>query len=111
MLWFSQRKRLEDMYNQWMIENKVKDCPFNVVTFLSGKGLFDEKKVRALLDGRTHQVTTVCYGKPKTWDSRDEAVAWFLECMRSSEGAERDRYFNIYCKLLDGLDYCTDDED
>lgn len=55
-------------------------------------------------------VTTVCYGIEEKWKNREDAIAKFLDCMRNSEGAERDRYVNIYLKLLDGLDSCADED-
>jgi hypothetical protein len=43
-LLFSKRKELEKEYYEWLYQNKiVKDCPFNVVTFLDSKGLLREK--------------------------------------------------------------------
>lgn len=55
-------------------------------------------------------VTTVCYGKTEKWDDRSEAKKSFLEAMMNSEGAERDRYANVYFGLIQGLDCCTDSE-
>ena len=57
------------------------------------------------------KVTTVCYGKKKEWDDREEAQAYFLEAMMNSDGAEHDRYSGIYIQLQNGLDYCTDEDD
>ena len=57
------------------------------------------------------KVTTVCYGKKQEWDDREEAQAYFLEAMMSSDGAERDRYSGIYIQLIHGLSCCTDEED
>lgn len=53
-------------------------------------------------------VTTICYGIKKEWNSREEAMASFLDGMRYCEGPERDRYTNVYIKLLDGEEVCTD---
>ena len=33
------------------------------------------------------QITTICYGKKDTWQSREEAQAFFLKAMAGSEGA------------------------
>lgn len=46
-------------------------------------------------------VTITCYGRTKTY-TRKEATKKFLEGMMMCEGAERDRYTNIYLDLLDG---------
>ena len=55
-------------------------------------------------------VTTVCYGKVQEWDDRIEARNFFLNAMMNSEGAERERYANIYFGIVRGQDYCTDSE-
>ena len=55
------------------------------------------------------EIITVTYGKEDKWNSRKRAEKFFIECMMGSEGAERDRYTNVYMKLLNGNNYCTDD--
>ena len=54
------------------------------------------------------EVKTECYGNVEVWSDREEAMASFLEAMMYSEGAERDRYTNVYIQLKCGYDYCTD---
>ena len=56
-------------------------------------------------------VTTICYEQERKWDSRQEAVKFFLEAMENSEGAEHERYANIYLKLIFGADICKDTEE
>lgn len=56
-------------------------------------------------------VTTICYGQKQVWNSRKEATAFFLEGMNACEGSERERYTNIYMKLLSGLFVCDDSDD
>ena len=53
-------------------------------------------------------ITIECYGKKEQWTSREKAKAFYLDCMRNSEGAERDRYTNIYIQLTEGKKNCTD---
>lgn len=53
-------------------------------------------------------VTVTCYGKTKTWERKD-AIAFFLEGMRYCDGAERDRYTNIYLQLIDGAKEAYDE--
>ena len=53
-------------------------------------------------------VTVICYGESKVWDSRAEAIKFYLEGMTACEGAEHDRYTNIYLALLEGCDVCKD---
>lgn len=55
-------------------------------------------------------MTTVCYGKVQEWDDRSEARNFFLNAMMNSEGAERERYANIYFGIVRGRDCCTDSE-
>lgn len=53
---------------------------------------------------------TVCNGRKMKWHSRQEAQAFFLEAMMSSDGEEHDRNECIYIQLLNGLSYCTDED-
>ena len=57
------------------------------------------------------KITTVCYNEEVVWSSRENAKAFFLEAMKHTEGAEHDRYSQIYTKLCCGDDYCTDEGD
>ena len=86
----------------------VDDAASLLVDWENGCGLnvvFNEDKVRKL-----DTVKTVCYGKEEVWDSRDEAMAFFLEGMISSEGSECERYTQIYTELSMGKSVCTDEE-
>ena len=53
-------------------------------------------------------VTTVCYGEKRVWDSREDAMSYFLEGILNCEGSERDRYATVYAGLKNGDDYVTD---
>lgn len=46
-------------------------------------------------------VRVTCYGETKTWERKD-ALEFFKGGILCCEGAERDRYVNIYFQLLDG---------
>ena len=52
-------------------------------------------------------VTIVCYDRT-TKMKRQDALKFYINCMACSEGAERDRYVNIYLDLLDGKKVCHD---
>jgi hypothetical protein len=54
------------------------------------------------------KVICKCYGKEQEFKNIEEAKAFFLECMMCSEGAERERYTEIYSQLEEGKTYCTD---
>lgn len=64
-----------------------------------------EKKIKS------GKIVTVCYDTVEYWNTREEAENYFLQGMMCSEGSERDRYTNVYCKLVEGKTYCTDDFD
>ena len=51
-----------------------------------------------------------CYGTVKHME-RNKAKAFYLRCMENSEGSECQRYTQIYCQLLKGLKYCSDEMD
>lgn len=46
-------------------------------------------------------VEITCYNDTDLME-REEAKAFYLDCMRSSEGAEQSRYVNIYSGLMEG---------
>ena len=60
---------------------------------------------------KTEKIVCNCYGKEQEFTSRKKAMDFFLDCMMNSEGAERDRYTNIYLDLQEGKTYCTDNDD
>lgn len=60
---------------------------------------------------KIEKIQVINYGEETIFDNRDEAKKFFLECMQESEGAERDRYTNIYLMLMDGKNVCYDYEE
>lgn len=68
-------------------------------------------KTSELAMNRSRKVTTVCCGQKKVWNDREEAMAFYLEAMMNSDGAEHDRYSGIYLQIQNGLNYCTDEDD
>ena len=56
-------------------------------------------------------VITVCYGKEQEWESRSEARKFFLDAMMNSDGSERERYSNVYLKIVQGYSVCSDSEE
>lgn len=64
MQWFTQRKKLNEKYKNWIKKNKIADTSFNVISFLAGHNLLDEKKVENFLGGTDYPekkfVKTVC---------------------------------------------------
>ena len=49
---------------------------------------------------KTRKVTTVCNGKCEVWTDYEEAKAYFLELMMSTDGEDH----------LHGLDECSDED-
>lgn len=60
---------------------------------------------------RTNEVTTIYNGKHEVWADYEEAKAYFLELMMSTEGEEHDRAEYIYIQLLHELDECRDEDE
>lgn len=46
MLYFSQRLKLAQAYEEYIKNNSIKDCPESVITFLSSNDLLDEEKCK-----------------------------------------------------------------
>ena len=59
---------------------------------------------------RSRTVTTVCNGKREVWTDYEEAKAYFLELMMSTDGEEHDRAECVYIQLLHGLNECSDED-
>ena len=59
---------------------------------------------------RSRKVTTVCNGKRKVWTNCEQAKAYFLEMMMSTDGEEYDRAECVYIQLLHGLEECSDED-
>ena len=56
-------------------------------------------------------VITVCNGRHEVWTDYEEAKAYFLEMMMSTDGEERDRAECVYIQLLHGLVECSDEDE
>lgn len=54
------------------------------------------------------KVKTVCYGRERTWESRDEAINFFADGILNSEGSEQQRYLKILVDLTLGKSVCRD---
>ena len=53
-------------------------------------------KIPELAMPRTRKVTTVYNGKREVWTDYEDAKAYFLELMMTTEGEERDRAECVY---------------
>ena len=52
MLFFNDRKKLEEEYMKWVEQEKVANCPFNVISFLEIKDLLNREKVAKFLESK-----------------------------------------------------------
>lgn len=59
---------------------------------------------------KSQKVTTICNGRHEVWTDYEEAKAYFLELMMSTEGEERDRAECVYIQLLHGFDEYSDED-
>lgn len=57
---------------------------------------------------KTKGVRVWCYWSWDEYDSLRAAKKFYLDCMAGSEGAERDRYVEIYMQLERGWHVCSD---
>lgn len=64
--------------------------------------VFGEDEIKPL------KICTIAYGHRREWNSANEAMAFFLNCIECSEGSERERYEAIIAKLKHGLSECSD---
>lgn len=68
-------------------------------------------KISELAMPRTRKVTTVCNGRREVWTDYEEAEAYFLYLMMSTESEEHERVECVYIQLLHGLDECSDGDE
>lgn len=68
-------------------------------------------KISELAMPKSRNVTTVCNGKREVWTDYEEAKAYFLELMISTDGEEHNRAECVYIQLLHGLHECSDDDE
>lgn len=59
---------------------------------------------------RTRKITTVCNGKREVWTDYEQAKAYSLEVMMSTDGEEHDRAECVYIQLIHGLNECSDED-
>lgn len=59
------------------------------------------------------QFAVICYDRVEVHKEadREQQMEFYLDCMRHSEGAERERYTNIFLGLKDGEEIIFDDFD
>jgi hypothetical protein len=67
-------------------------------------------KISELAMPKSRKVTTICNGRREVWNNYEQAKAFFLELMMSTEGEEHDRAECVYIQLLHGLDKCSDED-
>lgn len=86
----------------------VDDILSVMVSWDNGSGLnvvYGEDQI-----GLVDEIITICYGNRKKWNCKQEAIEFFVNCLLSSEGSEKERYETILSKIKDGLLICTDEK-
>ena len=53
-------------------------------------------KISELAMPKSNKVTTICNGKREVWTDYEQAKAYFLELMMTTEGEERDQAECVY---------------
>lgn len=83
---------------------------FNSNPIKIGQRYRTDKEMNMLIDDNNKdKVNVTCYGKTETM-SRKDAIQKYFNCMICSEGAEQQRYVNIYTQLKTGCTNCTDEK-
>ncbi len=59
---------------------------------------------------KSRKVTTVCNDRREVWTDHEEAKAYFIELMMSTDSEEHERAECVYIQLLHGLDKCSDED-
>lgn len=103
MIFFSERKELADQYEQWLKENpQIKDCPFNVISFLAGIGRLKSKKedwipceVDMPKEKGYYQVTVYRYegDEDNVFDLWFEDGEWYVDEIGDNEEDIAEKYF------------------
>lgn len=60
------------------------------------------------MQAQKRKVTVICYGQEEEWNSREEAMLYYLEGVEECDGSERERYLTILEGLIEGKMVCTD---
>ena len=58
---------------------------------------------------KKQKICCVTYNEPQFFNTRREAIEFFEDCMMNSEGAERDRYVEVWIQLKEGKTLCYDE--
>ena len=66
-------------------------------------------KMPELAMPKISKVITIYNGKREVWADYEQAKAYFLELMMSTDGEEHDRAECIYIQLINGLSVCSDE--
>ena len=66
-------------------------------------------KMPELAMPKISKVITIYNGKREVWADYENAKAYFLELMMSTDGEEHDRAEYIYIQLINGLSVCSDE--
>ena len=68
-------------------------------------------KIPELAMPKSNTVITVCNGRCEVWTDYEEAKAYFIEMMMSTEGEAHERAECVYIQLIHGLEECSDEDE
>ena len=57
---------------------------------------------------RRTSIVVCCYNLIEKWESKKNALDFYEDAMRNTEGSEMERYAHIYFDIKDGKAVCTD---
>lgn len=89
------------------------DSWFDVVYNVSTIKLMEDTamlKISELAMPKSRKVTTICNGRREVWTDYEEAKAYFLEIMMSTDGEEHERVECVYIQFMHVLDECSDED-
>ena len=51
------------------------------------------------------KIAVICYGTAQLFKSRKRAMEFYFDCAVGCDGAEKERYFNVYASLKAGEEF------
>lgn len=99
----------KNYYNYFAELDSENGIGYNIATILLE--VQDMLAIPELAMPRSRKVTTVYNGRREVWTDYEEAKAFFLEMMMSTDGEEHERAECVYIQLLHGLNECSDEDE
>ena len=55
-------------------------------------------------------ITVKCYGSTRQFETKEQAIARYYNCLLNSDGSEQRTYADILRQIESGCTYCTDED-